>query len=238
MRSSDLFTAIAEKSRPTATTHSRDRERNPAEPSSECEPDPRADAAPRPRRPPVGSRRSFRGSSVRSRHAGPTTSTVYPYWRRRGFALSPGTAYRDPTRRPTPSPGAGSGLIREFEGADMRIPAIANVIHAPRDSRSYHGHTPKSAIRSIVVLVVRGHVDVRGDRGPRWAWLPRGHAQFAESAAASVIYSISNVIQYKFRLHRVHARASCDSHRGDPGLNHTSRFEDRPTPQRHHRFAH
>jgi hypothetical protein len=47
----------------------------------------------------------------------------------------------------------------------MRIPAIANVIHAPRDSRSYHGHTPKSAIRSIVVLVVRGVLVGHGCQG-------------------------------------------------------------------------
>jgi len=190
----------------------------------------RADAAPRPRRPPVGSRRSFRGSSVRSRHAGPTTSTVYPYWRRRGFALSPGsgTAYRDPTRRPTRSPGAGSGLIREFEGRGHADPGDRE-----RDTRA----TRLTVIsRSHPKVGHSKHCRARGPRGPRWAWLPRGHAQFAESAAASVIYSISNVIQYKFRLHRVHARRviATAAIRGST----IPRDSKTDTPQRHHRFAH
>ena len=46
----------------------------------------------------------------------------------------------------------------------MRIPAIANAIHAPRDSRS-NPKVAKSAIRSIVVLVVRGVLVGHGCQG-------------------------------------------------------------------------
>ena len=175
----------------------------------------RADAAPRPRRPPVGSRRSFRGSACRSDYLYrlPVLETA------RLRALP---RYRVSRSDATRSPGAGSGLIREFEGRGHADPGDRE-----RDTRA----TRLTVIsRSHPKVGHSKHCRARGPRGPRWAWLPRGHAQFAESAAASVIYSISNVIQYKFRLHRVHARASCDSHRGDPGLNHTSRFEDRHTP--------
>lgn len=82
----------------------------------------------------------------------------------------------------------------------MRIPAIANVIHAPRDSRSYHGHTPKSAIRSIVVLVVRGVLVGHGCQGgmPN---LPK--ARPLQLYTVSVMFT--SYIQVS-KLHRVHAR--------------------------------
>jgi hypothetical protein len=229
MRSSDLFTTIAEKSRPTATTHSRDRERNLAEPSSECEPDPSSGRRTAPTSPPG------RVTSLVSWLVGPVPACRSDYLyrlpvleRRRGFALSPGTAYRDPTRRPTRSPGAGSGLIREFEGRGHADPGDRE-----RDTRA----TRLTVIsRSHPKVGHSKHCRARGPRGPRWAWLPRGHAQFAESAAASVIYSISNVIQYKFRLHRVHARRviATAAIRGST----IPRDSKTDTPQRHHRFAH
>jgi hypothetical protein len=172
MRSSDLFTTIAEKSRPTATTHSRSRTEPSVQTRPQTRPLPREVKPPRetaPRTSPPG-----RAMSLVSSLVGPLPACRSDYLYRlpvseretarlRALPRAPvpaGPRYRvsrsDAATRRDPAPDRVSG-IRGI--ADMRIPAIANAIHAPRDSRS----PPKvglsairSRVRSIVVLVVRG----------------------------------------------------------------------------------
>jgi hypothetical protein len=133
MRSSDLFTAIAEKSRPTATTHSRDRERNPRtavshQPGHQNIIAQSADAAvsvSRPRHPSGPPHRAHvaprSGHVARfvARRSGPGMPVRLPLPSTRigdGEASSALPRYRVSRSDATRSPGAGSGLIREFEG--------------------------------------------------------------------------------------------------------------------------
>lgn len=174
MRSSDLFTTIAEKSRPTATTHSeiengtqRADETGRPESRSAPRPLPREVKPPRetaPRTSPPG-----RAMSLVSSLVGPLPACRSDYLYRLPVSeretarlralprsqLAPGTAYRDPTpRRDAIRRRIG---FREFEGSrtcGSRRSRTRYTRHAT------HGHPPKSAIRSrvrsIVVLVVRG----------------------------------------------------------------------------------
>jgi len=238
MRSSDLFTAIAEKSRPTATTHSRDRERNPRTAVSHCavsgaaDPDTRADRRTAPTSPPG------RVTSLVSWLVGPVPACRSDYLyrlpvleRRRGFALSPGTAYRRIRRDAIPRRRIGfdSG-IRGSRTCGSRRSRTRYTRHAT------HGHTPKSAIRSIVVLVVRGVLVGHG--------CPKGACPICRKRGRFSYIQYQSCLRHTIQVSTSsRSCASCDSHRGDPGLNHTSsRFEDRHTPRSPdttvHRFAH
>jgi hypothetical protein len=268
MRSSDLFTTIAEKSRPTATPNSlvtRDGSRttDPGGGADEtrgarCEANPRT--APggdrRPRTaphdaPPVVSRRS----SVRSWHAGlPLPSTRFGDVRRRGFAhliqrgrgrysfwihtlsppldfelsaLSPGSAYRDDAIRPYDVRDAirrriGFRPFREFE----RSRTCGSRRSRTRYTRhATHGHTPKSAIRSIVVLVVRG-VRVGHAKGacPMPKAQPLQYIQFYTESYLRHTIQVSTSSR---------SCTSCDSHAATRGSTIPPlRFEDRHTPSR------
>jgi hypothetical protein len=247
MRSSDLFTTIAEKSRPTATPNSlvtRDGSRTartagggaerPEERGARRTREPRreetADRAPRRTTPPRSyhvARRSGPGMPVYLYlYRLPLPSTRFGDVRRRGFAhliqrgrgrysfwihtlsppldfelsaLSPGSAYRDDAIRPYDVRDAIRRRIgfREFE----RSRTCGSRRSRTRYTRhATHGHTPKSAIRSIVVLVVRG---VRVGHAKGACPMPKAQPlQYIYSFIQNRIY----VIQYKFRLHRVHAR--------------------------------
>jgi hypothetical protein len=131
-------------------------------------------------------------------------------------ALSPGSAYRDDAIRPSDVRDAIRRRIgfREFE----RSRTCGSRRSRTRYTRhATHGHTPKSAIRSIVVLVVRG---VRVGHAKGACLQCRKRSRFS---IYSFIQNRIYVIQYKFRLHRVHARHVIATRRpGAQALNHTS----------------
>ena len=128
-------------------------------------------------------------------------------------ALSPGSAYRDDAIRPSDVRDAIRRRIgfREFE----RSRTCGSRRSRTRYTRhATHGHTPKSAIRSIVVLVVRG-VRVGHAKGacPMPKAQPLQYIQFYTESYLRHTIQVSTSSR---------SCTSCDSHRGDPGLNHTS----------------
>ena len=217
MRSSDLFTTIAEKSRPTATTHSRSR----TEPSVQTQ---TAQTRPRDRSP-----RGETAEGDRTAHVAPRSGHVARFVARRSAPgmpvrlplpstrigegdgeasrspaprsqLAPGTAYRDPTpRRDAIRRRIG---FREFEGSrtcGSRRSRTRYTRHAT------HGHPPKSASRPFEAGFEALSCSWSAGSASRAC---QGGMPNAECAAASVYTAYQNVyvIQYKFRLHRVHAR--------------------------------
>ena len=150
-------------------------------------------------------------------------------------ALSPGSAYRDDAIRPSDVRDAIRRRIgfREFE----RSRTCGSRRSRTRYTRhATHGHTPKSAIRSIVVLVVRGVLVGHG--------CPKGACPICRKRGRFSYIQYQSCLRHTIQVSTSsRSCASCDSHRGDPGLNHTSsRFEDRHTPRSPdttvHRFAH
>lgn len=244
MRSSDLFTTIAEKSRPTATPNSlvtRDGSRT-ADPErggrAERDETRGARCEANPRTAPGGDRRPR--TAPHDAPPGRITSLVGPVLacrsdylyrlpvleRRRGFALSPGTAYRRIRRDAIPRRRIGfdSG-IRGSRTCGSRRSRTRYTRHAT------HGHSPKSAIRSIVVLVVRG-VRVGHAKGacPMPKAQPLQYIQFYTESYLRHTIQVSTSSR---------SCTSCDSHAATRGSTIPPlRFEDRHTPSRPDRFAH
>jgi hypothetical protein len=139
-------------------------------------------------------------------------------------ALSPGSAYRDDAIRPSDVRDAIRRRIgfREFE----RSRTCGSRRSRTRYTRhATHGHTPKSAIRSIVVLVVRG-VRVGHAKGacPMPKAQPLQYIQFYTESYLRHTIQVSTSSR---------SCTSCDSHAATRGSTIPPlRFEDRHTPSR------
>ena len=201
MRSSDLFTTIAEKSRPTATTHSRSRTEPRSQRADETA-DETAHVAPRsghvarfvarrsapgmPVRLPLPSTRIGEGDGEASRSP-PRPGSSWP--------PVPRIAIR---RRDATRSGAGSGF------GNSRDRGHADPGDRERDTRA-----------TRLTVTPQSRPFEAGFEALSCSWSAgsasracQGGMPNAECAAASVYTAYQNVyvIQYKFRLHRVHAR--------------------------------
>ena len=206
MRSSDLFTTIAEKSRPTATTHSRSR----TEPRSQ-----RADetAQTKPRTSPPG-----RAMSLVSSLVGPLPACRSDYLYRLPVSERETARLRALPRAPVP---AGPRYrVSRSDAATRRDPALESGAGSGFGNSRDRGHADpgdreRDTRATRLTVTPQSRPFEAGFEALSCSWSAgsasracQGGMPNAECAAASVYTAYQNVyvIQYKFRLHRVHAR--------------------------------